>query len=44
MEVKKNLSDIWKEEDPNHKFPQFYPGRSMGRQEKGIRAGPQAIF
>jgi hypothetical protein len=29
--VKKNLSDIWKEEDPNYKFPQFYPGKMDGK-------------
>jgi hypothetical protein len=25
--------DIWKEEDPNSKFPLLHPGKNMGRQE-----------
>jgi hypothetical protein len=34
MEVKKDLSDIWKEEDPNYKFPQFYPGKRHGKARR----------
>jgi len=31
MEVKEDLSDIWKEEDPDYKFLN-YTEKSMGRQ------------
>ena len=36
MEVKEDLSDIWKEEDPDYKFLN-YTQEKMGRQaEKGM--------
>jgi hypothetical protein len=39
MDVKEDLSDIWKEEDPDYKFLN-YTQEKMGRQaEKGTQLG-----
>jgi hypothetical protein len=42
-EVKEDLSDMWKEEDPGYKFPQFYPGKKHGKVGGKTERGPKKL-
>jgi hypothetical protein len=44
MEVKEDLSDIWKEEDPDYKFLNYTQGRQAEKGMSWPSAGRSRIF